>query len=93
MKYMAIIYGNKEMWASFPPEVAAKAIGEVDAYNRRYTASGELLGAFGLADELMAKMVRVRDSIPAVTDGPVPRGEGVRVELLDPRHREREAGA
>ena len=70
MKYMAIIYGNKEMWASFPPEVAAKAIGEVDAYNRRYTASGELLGAFGLADELMAKTVRVRDGIPAVTDGP-----------------------
>ena len=41
---MAIIYGNKEMWESFPPEVAAKAIGEVDAYNRRHTESGELLG-------------------------------------------------
>ena len=24
MKYIAIIYGNKEMWQSFPPEVAAK---------------------------------------------------------------------
>jgi len=70
VKYMAIIYGNKEMWESFPPEVAAKAIGEVDAYNRRHTASGELLGAFGLADEVMAKTVRVRDGIPAVTDGP-----------------------
>ena len=70
MKYMAIIYGNKEMWESFPPEVAAKAIGEVEAYNRRYTASGELLGAYGLADELAAKAVRVRDGIPAVTDGP-----------------------
>ena len=70
MKYMAIIYGNKEMWESFPPEVAAKAIGEVDAYNRRYTESGELLGAFGLADEVMAKTVRVRDGVPAVTDGP-----------------------
>lgn len=70
MKYMAIIYGNKEMWASFPPEVAAKAIGEVDAFNRRYTESGELLGAYGLADELMAKTIRVRDGVPAVTDGP-----------------------
>jgi hypothetical protein len=70
VKYMAIIYGNKEMWESFPPEVAAKAIGEVDAYNRRYTESGELLGAYGLADELMAKTVRVRDGVPAVTDGP-----------------------
>jgi len=70
VKYMAIIYGNKEMWESFPPEVAAKAIGEVEAYNRRYTASGELLGAYGLADELMAKTIRVRDGQPAVTDGP-----------------------
>lgn len=72
MKYMAIVYGygDKQMWESFPPEVAAKAIGEVDAFNRHYTESGELLGAFGLADELMAKTVRVRDGIPAVTDGP-----------------------
>jgi hypothetical protein len=67
---MAIIYGNKEMWASFPPEVAAKAIGEVDAFNERHAASGELLGAYGLADELMARTVRVRDGIPVVTDGP-----------------------
>jgi hypothetical protein len=70
VKYMAILYGNKEMWESFPPEVAAKAIGEVEAFNRRYTTSGELLGAYGLADELMAKTVRVRDGVPAVTDGP-----------------------
>jgi hypothetical protein len=70
VKYMAIIYGNKEMWESFPPEVIGQAIGEVDAFNRRHTASGELLGAYGLADELMAKTVRVRDGVPAVTDGP-----------------------
>jgi len=70
VKYMAIIYGNKEMWESFPPEVAAKAIGEVDAYNKRYTASGELLGAYGLADEVMARTVRVSGGVPAVTDGP-----------------------
>jgi hypothetical protein len=70
VKYIAIIYGNKEMWESFPPEAAAKAIGEVNEFNKRYTASGELLGAYGLADELMAKTVRVRDGVPAVTDGP-----------------------
>jgi hypothetical protein len=70
MKYIAIIYGNKEMWESFPPDVAAKAIGEVNAFNQRHAAAGELLGAYGLADELMAKTVRVRDGVPAVTDGP-----------------------
>jgi hypothetical protein len=70
VKYIAIIYGNKEMWESFPPEVMAKAVGQVDAFNRRLTESGELLGAYGLADELMAKTVRLRDGVPAVTDGP-----------------------
>ena len=70
MKYIAIIYGNKEMWESFPAEVLAKAIGQVNAFNQRHAASGELLGAYGLADELMAKTVRVRNGVPAVTDGP-----------------------
>lgn len=70
MKYIAIIYGNKEMWESFPPDVIAKAIGEVDAFNRRYSESGELLGAYGLGDELTARTVRVRGGVPAVTDGP-----------------------
>lgn len=70
MKYIVIIYGNKDMWASFPPEEAAKAIGQVDAFNRRHAESGELLGAYGLGDELTAKTVRVRDGVPAVTDGP-----------------------
>jgi hypothetical protein len=70
VKYIAIIYGNKEMWESFPPDVAATAIGQVNAFNQRHAAAGELLGAYGLADELMAKTVRVRDGVPAVTDGP-----------------------
>jgi hypothetical protein len=70
MKYIAIIYGNKDLWQSFPPDVLAKAIAEVDAFNHRHQESGELLGAYGLGDELMAKTVRVRNGVPAVTDGP-----------------------
>jgi hypothetical protein len=70
VKYIAIIYGNKDLWESFPPEVAAKAIAEQDAFNQRYRESGELLGAYGLGDELTAKAVRVREGVPAVTDGP-----------------------
>ncbi|MGO9661654.1 MAG: YciI family protein [Acidimicrobiales bacterium] len=54
MKYMAIIYGNKELWQSFPPEVAAQAVAEVDAFNRRFRESGELLGACGLGDAMTA---------------------------------------
>jgi hypothetical protein len=70
VKYIAIIYGNKELWASFPAEEAARAIAEQDAFNQRFAGSGELLGAYGLGDELTARTVRVREGVPAVTDGP-----------------------
>jgi hypothetical protein len=70
VKYIAIIYGNKDLWESFPPEVAARAIAEQDAFNKRYSESGELLAAYGLGDELTARTVRVREGVPAVTDGP-----------------------
>ncbi|MGH8987042.1 MAG: YciI family protein [Acidimicrobiales bacterium] len=70
MKYITIIYGNQDLWRSFPPDEAAKAIAEVNAFNQRFQESGELLAAYGLGDELTAKTVRVRDGVPAVTDGP-----------------------
>jgi hypothetical protein len=70
MKYMVIIYGNKDLWQSFPADVAAHAVAEVDAFNRRYLASGELVSAYGLGDEGTARTVRVREGVPAVTDGP-----------------------
>ena len=70
MKYIAIIYGNKDLWESFSAEELATAIAEQDAFNKRFAESGELLGAYGLGDELTARTVRVRDGVPAVTDGP-----------------------
>jgi hypothetical protein len=70
MKYMVIIYGNKDLWESFPPETAAQAIAEVDAFNKRHGETGELVAAYGLGDETTARTVRVREGAPAVTDGP-----------------------
>jgi hypothetical protein len=70
MKYMVILYGNKDLWESFPPDVAAEAMASDNAFNKRYAESGELLSAYGLGDELTAKTVRVRNGVTAVTDGP-----------------------
>ncbi|MBO0684000.1 MAG: hypothetical protein J2P45_12640 [Candidatus Dormibacteraeota bacterium] len=70
MKYMLIIYGNQQLWSSFSAEEAARAIGAQDAFNRELQASGELLGAYGLADVAQVRMVSVRNGLPAVTDGP-----------------------
>lgn len=70
VKYMILIYGNQELWESFSPEDFEKAIAAQDAFNRKYAETGELLGAYGTADAAQAKVVRVRDGVPAVTDGP-----------------------
>ena len=70
MKYMLIIYGNQELWNSIDPEEFGKEIAEFDAFNKKYYDSGELLGAYGVADAAATKLVRLADGQPAVTDGP-----------------------
>lgn len=70
MKYMLLIYGNEENFSSLPPEEFAAIVRETDALNQELFESGELVGAYGVADDLNAKVVRVSDGIPAVTDGP-----------------------
>ncbi|MGW2589241.1 YciI family protein [Streptomyces sp. NPDC001515] len=70
MKYIAMIYGNQEKWDSFPAEAWPEAIARQEAFNAKYRESGELLGAYGLADAVNARLVRRKDGVPAVTDGP-----------------------
>jgi hypothetical protein len=70
MKYLLLIYGNQEKWASIPAEEWPEAIARQDAFNRKYRETGELLGAYGLPDAAQARLVRRVDGQPAVTDGP-----------------------
>ena len=70
MNYLLLIYGNQEKWASIPAEEWPEAIAKQDAFNRKYQATGELIGAYGLADAAAAKLVRRVNGQPAVTDGP-----------------------
>jgi hypothetical protein len=70
MKYLLSIYGNRELWESFTAEESSKAIAAQEAFIAEFRATGELLGAYGLADVVQAKKVAVRDGLPAVTDGP-----------------------
>jgi len=70
VKYLMLIYGNQEKWASIPAEKWPEAVAKQDAFNRKYRATGELLGAYGLADKVQAKLVRRDQGQPAVTDGP-----------------------
>jgi len=68
MKYMLLIYGNEERWESLGADELAELIRQTDAHNQALLESGELVGAYGVADD--AKVVRATDGPPAVTDGP-----------------------
>ena len=77
MKYMLLIYGNEELWESFPPEDLGQVIKETDALHRTLPASGELIGAYGVADQAMAKTVRLERRRTGRHRRSVHRGQGV----------------
>ena len=70
MKYMLLIYGNEELWSSFPPEVFEEVVRDTDALQAELRESGEFIGAWGVGDQAMAKCVHLDNGVPAVTDGP-----------------------
>jgi hypothetical protein len=70
VKYIVLIYNNPGAWEALSEEERQGLMGEFDAVNKEITESGELVGGAALADVAMTKTVRVRDGVPAVTDGP-----------------------
>jgi hypothetical protein len=68
VKYIALIYGNDEIWSSVPPERWREIVDDVDAFNRRLEKSGELVAVDGLVSR--ARSVRAPDGVPIVSDGP-----------------------
>jgi len=70
MKYLMLTYGNQEKWDAIPADTFPQEIAKQDAFNKKYAQTGELIGAYGLADAVNAKLVGRKDGMPAVTDGP-----------------------
>ncbi|MFE5795044.1 YciI family protein, partial [Streptomyces sp. NPDC056503] len=70
MKYVAMIYGSQAKWDAIPAEAWPEAIARQKAFNTKYRQSGELLGAYGLADAAAAQLVRRGEGVPVVTEGP-----------------------
>ncbi|MFC8716125.1 YciI family protein [Kitasatospora sp. NPDC057198] len=70
MKYLLMTYGNQEKWDSLPAEGWTEAIAQQDAFNERYRESGELIGAYGLGDAAVSRLVRRQEGLPVVSDGP-----------------------
>lgn len=67
MKYMLLIYNNAESRQAIA-ENMDQVMAQVDAMMKELEASGELVGGQALAET--ARTVKVRDGVPAVTDGP-----------------------
>jgi hypothetical protein len=70
MKYMLLIYNNAATLEALSEEERNGISGEVDAIMQELTDSGELVGGEALADPSNTRTVRVRDGVPATTDGP-----------------------
>jgi hypothetical protein len=70
VKYMLLIYQNPATWETFSEEERNRVMAEVGDIMGELEQSGEWVGGEGLADPSNTKTVRVRDGVPAVTDGP-----------------------
>lgn len=71
MKYVALVYSNPGAFEALSQSERDELMLEADAYLKEFGESGELLGeGQALADPLNSKTVRVRDGVPAITDGP-----------------------
>jgi hypothetical protein len=70
MKYILLIYQNPTAFKNLPDPQKKAIMSEAGAIVDELIESGEWVGGEGLADPSAAKSVRVRDGVPAVTDGP-----------------------
>jgi len=71
MKYVALVYSNPGAFEALSQSERDELMSEADGYLKEFTETGELLsGGTALADPSTGKTVRVRNGLPAVTDGP-----------------------
>jgi hypothetical protein len=70
VKYMLLIYGNEETWSSFTEDDMTRAVTDTETWHDGLRRSGEFIGAYGMADPVMTRLVQLRNGAPVVTDGP-----------------------
>ena len=70
MKYMLLIYQNPEALRALPEADRQELMDMAGSIMGELMETGEWVGGEALADPTTAKTVRVRDGVPAVSDGP-----------------------
>jgi hypothetical protein len=70
VKYMLLIYNNPAMLEALPEAEMKAIMNDVGAIMSELQETGEWVGGEALAHPSQTKTVRVRDGVPAITDGP-----------------------
>jgi hypothetical protein len=70
VKYLLLIHMNPAIWDCLSGEERDAVMAAHDPFQQVTRESGELVGWAALADPPNSRTVRVRDGVPAVTDGP-----------------------
>ena len=70
MKYLLMIYMNPTVFETLSEEEQNAVVNAHGEFQKPIRESGELVGFAALADPSNSTTVRVRDDVPAVTDGP-----------------------
>lgn len=78
MKYMLIMNTSRDgysQYMSWPKKVLEANIAFMNAFSKKLSAAGELVGAEGLASPLQAKLVRAGEDGKPITDGVFPESK------------------
>ncbi|WP_433277408.1 YciI family protein [Pseudonocardia xinjiangensis] len=70
MKYLLIMQMNPAVWEALSPEQRDEVMNGHGAFMETIRASGEMVATHALAEPAQSVVVRGRDGVPVVTDGP-----------------------
>jgi hypothetical protein len=70
MKYLLIMHLNPEIWESLTEAEREAVMGGHGKFIETIRESGEMISTEALGDPSASAVVRVRDGVPVVTDGP-----------------------
>jgi hypothetical protein len=70
MKFMILLHMNPTVWDGLGDDARQGVMNGHDPLLKDITESGELLLTQALGDPSISSVVRVRDGVPVVTDGP-----------------------
>lgn len=70
MRYVLLLHGDESFWETLTPEQMEAAIAEYAKYSAELEAAGVLVGGSELMPSHTATLLRGRDGVVEVTDGP-----------------------